>query len=104
MEQNKIGSWSDIGYKSPGTGSNDQTTNFSYSDNATGTWTAESRGALNDCPKGSKWTVVTTYTESTGNLAVAAGASSVSKCITPLTPQFCALSTNGECSTGGAAN
>jgi hypothetical protein len=75
-ESNKIGGWSLIGYAAPGTSSAGDngaanTTNFRYTGgiNASATseasgasvtqnvWNAASLVALNDCVKGSTWTV-----------------------------------------------
>ena len=99
MEQNKVGTWAEIGYKSPGAGATDSsTTNFGYTQGDAGTWIATSKAALNDCKMGSTWNVTTTYTTSTGNLKTAASGD-VTNCITPLTPNFCAIATDGKCTT-----
>lgn len=67
-EQDKIGTWADIGYKSPaGKSEEDSTTNFKYTpgDNS---WTATSLVGLNDCVKGGTWSVTAAYAASTGNV------------------------------------
>lgn len=70
-EQNKIGSWAEIGYKDP-SGSSDggNTTNFAYGSGTAGSddWYATSRVGLNDCQVGSKWFMGSSYASSTGNV------------------------------------
>lgn len=60
-ESNKYGGWTLIGYTAPQTTSTaGVTTNFTYTEQSSkaGTWNAASNVKLNDCSKGSKWTVV----------------------------------------------
>jgi hypothetical protein len=68
-ESGKIGTWSLIGYKAPGSNTSNQgvTTNFTYSSSMTGAttdeqtaasgkaWKANNKNALNDCPSGDNW-------------------------------------------------
>ena len=61
VEKNDVGTWALIGYKAPQTTSTaGVTTNFTYTETSTsaGTWNATNNVKLNDCTKGSKWTVV----------------------------------------------
>ena len=71
-EQNKIGSWAEIGYKDPsGSSTGGSTTNFTYAEGSTsGTddWKATSRVGLNDCQVGTVWKMGATYASSTGNI------------------------------------
>lgn len=61
VEKNEVGNWALIGYKAPQTTSTaGVTTNFTYTEKSgkAGTWNAENNVKLNDCTKGSDWTVV----------------------------------------------
>ena len=75
-EQDKIGTWADIGYKSPaGKSVSAYTTNFTYAPGTTaGTddWSATSRVGLNDCTKGSVWKVGASYASTSGNVTFTA--------------------------------
>lgn len=74
-EQDKIGTWSDIGYKSPaGKSESASTTNFTYAPGTAGTddWSATSLVGLNDCTKGSIWKVGASYASSSGNVTFTA--------------------------------
>lgn len=104
-EKTELGNFSAIGYKTPGAGNNDSTTVFYYgTQKATaGSWDAISRVGLNDCNKGKKWYVTATFTSTTGNVSFTAGSDDVANCITALTPNFCNLATNGQC-TNAASN
>ena len=102
-ENNAVGTWTAIGYKDPGAGNNHMTTNFDYSAKAAtidGMWQAKNRVALNDCAANSTWELKTEYTSATGNLTTTATSSSVANCVTPLTPNFCKISTSGSCTSG----
>lgn len=67
-EQDKIGTWKDIGYKSPaGESVEASTTNFKYTPGDS-SWTAKSIVGLNDCAKGGKWMITAAYAASTGNV------------------------------------
>ncbi|WP_308604164.1 hypothetical protein [uncultured Fibrobacter sp.] len=107
-ETAKVGSWDDIGYKlsgTAGTGDEVSTPNFKFSSAAptnedgskTAALVAESLVGLNDCAKGSEWTV--TVSEVTGALQTVASISG-SGCDV-LTPNFKQLSYNGQL--GGSA-
>ena len=108
-ENNAVGSWAQIGYKGPGSfvdASNSETTSFKYKDNSTasvGKWEAENLVAMNDCQKGAKWHLETTYNSTTGGIETKAGnaatttGASQADCITPLTPNFCKIATSGKC-------
>ena len=100
-EKTELGSFAAIGYKTPGAGNNDSTTVFYYGSKAgstvKGAWEATSRVGLNDCEKGSTWFVNAAFASSTGNVTFTAGSSAEAKCITPLTPNFCNLASNGKC-------
>lgn len=75
-EQDKIGTWTDIGYKSPaGKSESASTINFAYAPGTTaGTddWSATSLVGLNDCTKGSVWTVGASYASTSGNVTFTA--------------------------------
>lgn len=98
-EKTELGNFAAIGYKTPGAGNNDETTVFKYGGQAAnaGKWDAESKVGLNDCEKGSKWLLKATFASSTGNVTFTVGSDATSKCITPLTPNFCNLATGGSC-------
>ena len=98
-ENNKVGSWADIGYKGPGSQINSkssQTGTFKYSQSGNdGTWQAKAIPALNDCPANATWSVTSTY--SNGDVTTTATSSNKDACVTPLMPQFCKLATTGSC-------
>lgn len=75
-EQDKIGTWADIGYKSPaGKSESASTNNFTYAPGTTaGTddWSATSLVGLNDCTKGSVWKVGASYASTSGNVTFTA--------------------------------
>lgn len=100
-EKTELGSFAAIGYKTPGAGNSDKTTVFDYSSkNGTdvkGKWEAKALVGLNDCQKGKAWRLKASYAESTGNVTIAVGSDDVANCITPLTPNFCNLATDGQC-------
>ena len=100
-ENNAVGTWAQIGYKDPGAGNGHKTTNFDYSSEAettNGKWVASNLVALNDCASGSTWSLTTSYSSSNGTLLTTATSSNVANCVTPLTPNFCKISTSGSCS------
>lgn len=102
-ENNAVGTWTQIGYKDPGAGNGHKTTNFDYSSKAEATdgmWVASNLVALNDCESGSTWSLKTSYSSSNGTLLTTATSSSVDNCVTPLTPNFCKISTSGSCTSG----
>ena len=100
-EKTDLGSFAAIGYKTPGAGNGDKTTVFDYTgqngSDKKGVWDAASLVGLNDCTKGSKWLLKATFASTTGNVTFAVGSDATSKCITPLTPNFCNLATTGSC-------
>ncbi len=100
-EKTELGSFAAIGYKTPGAGNNDETTVFNYhaqSGSAVkGKWDAVSKVGLNDCVKGKKWYVDATFASTSGNVSFTVGSDDVANCITALTPNFCNLATNGQC-------
>ena len=76
-EKETIGSFQNIGYVPPGTKQQSggyKTTTFTYTETTTAAtgegasgnsqevWTATSEGKMNDCAKGSTWTITTTMT------------------------------------------
>lgn len=74
-EQDTIGSWEKIGYKSPaGLSTSGSTTNFTYAPGTLGTddWKATSLVGLNDCTKGKTWKVASSYVVNTGNVTFTA--------------------------------
>ena len=105
-EQNKAGSWVEIGYKDPAGSdgsTSGQTTNFSYiQGTATSSdWKAVSRTGLNDCAIGTIWAVGATYTSGTGNIDFQPGfkANGTGCAIDGLTPNFCKLGSKTSCKT-----
>ena len=100
-EKTELGSFAAIGYKTPGAGNNDETTVFNYHAQAgssvKGKWDAVSKVGLNDCVKGKKWYVDATFASTSGNVSFTVGSDDVANCITALTPNFCNLATNGQC-------
>ena len=98
-EKTALGNFAAIGYKSPGAGNGDSTTVFNYSakKDVAGAWEAQSRVGLNDCQKGKKWGVMASFSASTGNVTFEVGSDDETNCVTPLTPNFCNLATNGSC-------
>lgn len=99
-EQDKIGSWTEIGYKSPaGKSESASTTNFTYAPGAAnGTWTATSIVGLNDCAKGGVWSITAAYASTTGNVTSTPAISGTG--CEKLTPNFKKIG-NGAASTGG---
>ena len=97
-ENNAVGTWSQIGYKGPGSnnaaGSASETSTFNYTDQGNGAWQAAAKVALNDCNNGT-WTVDTDY--DSGNVTTKASTSDKEKCVTPLIPNFCKIATSGDC-------
>lgn len=93
VEQNKLGNWSEIGYKDPsGSSSGGSTSNFTYTSAETaGAWGAYNKVGMNDCAINTSavWTVSSEFTASTGNV-VSTPAVSVDACKN-LTPNFCAI-------------
>lgn len=92
-EQNKIGSWAEIGYKDPsGSSTGGSTTNFIYGHGTAGSedWKASSRVGLNDCQVGTIWKMGATYASSTGNITFTPGftASGTGCTMAGLTPNF----------------
>lgn len=75
-EQDKIGTWKEIGYKSPaGKSEEASTTNFKYAPGTTAetdAWSATSLVGLNDCEKGKIWKVGASYASSSGNVTFTA--------------------------------
>lgn len=100
-EQDKIGSWTDIGYKSPaGLSTSGSTTNFTYAPGTTaGTddWSATSLVGLNDCSKGSIWKVGATYASTSGNVTFVAAGPGVG--CDDLTPNFNKIGAVGSATT-----
>ena len=107
-EQNKVGSWIEIGYKDPAGGdgaSAHTTTNFSYVQGGTDAeWQATSRVGLNDCQIGTIWLINSEYASSTGNVTASAGftASGTGCTVAGLTPNFCKI--GNVAGTGGSAS
>lgn len=98
-EQDKIGSWTEIGYKSPaGQSVEASTTNFKYTpgDN---TWTATSIVGLNDCAKGGTWSITAAYAASTGNVTSTPAISSTD--CEALTPNFKKIGTGAAATEDG---
>ena len=97
-ENNKVGTWLEVGYKGPGSqnanGSASETSTFNYTDIDNGGWQAQAKVALNDCNNG-KWIVDTDY--DSGNVTTTAKSSSKATCVTPLIPNFCKIATSGDC-------
>ena len=102
-EQNKVGTWLEIGYKDPagsdGTTSG-QTANFQYiQGETTGTddWKAVSFVGLNDCQVGTAWMIGSDYSSTTGNVTAKAdfSANGTGCSIAGLTPNFCKLTSAG---------
>jgi hypothetical protein len=105
-EQNKVGSWIEIGYKDPAGGDGSaakSTSNFSYiqgSSSGTDNWKATSVVGLNDCQVGTVWMIGSAYASSTGNVTAKADftAKGTGCTIAGLTPNFCKIgnTTNGS--------
>ena len=97
-ENNKVGTWVDIGYKGPGSnaaaGSSSKSSMFTYAGEDAGEWVATTTVDLNDCPKDATWSVSTDYTN--GAITIEAEISD-DNCNTPLTPNFCKIATSGSC-------
>lgn len=101
MENNSLGLWKDIGYKSPaGNSTGDaSTTNFKYSAPTAANaaqlaagFTAENIVGLNDCAKnGGKWIVASEVNASNGNVVSQAKVTGAN-CV-ELTPSFEKIST-----------
>ncbi len=104
-EQNRVGTWVQIGYKDPAGGNGTaaaQTGNFSYiqgSSSGTDDWKATSVVGLNDCQVGTVWMIGSAYASATGNVTAKADfTANGSGCnIAGLTPNFCKIgnTTNG---------
>jgi hypothetical protein len=101
-EKTSLGAFADIGYKTPGDGNSDKTTVFDYSakKSTAGEWNAVSLVGLNDCQKGKQWALLATYDQNKGTVSFKVGSDDKANCITPLTPNFCNLATNGQCEDG----
>ena len=105
-EQNKVGTWVEIGYKDPagGTGSTSgETTNFKYiqgSTTGTDDWSAFAKVGMNDCQTNTKWMIGSAYASATGNVTAKADfVAQGNQCtIAGLTPNFCKIgnTTNGS--------
>lgn len=101
MENNSLGLWKDIGYKSPAGNStgNASTTNFNYSAPTAANaakldagFTAENIVGLNDCTKNNgKWIVASEVNASNGNVVSQATVTGTN-CV-ELTPSFEKIST-----------
>lgn len=102
-EQDKIGSWTEIGYKSPaGSSTSGSTTNFTYAPGAAnGTWTATSIVGLNDCAKGGVWSITAAYASTTGNVTSTPAISGTG--CEELTPNFKKIG-NGAATRGTGTN
>lgn len=95
VEANTLGTWSKIGYTAPGataTGSSGSTANFKYTGSGStnddaSDWMATALNALNDCVKGSTWTVTPFRDSNTGIVTYNAVMSNDAQCST-LTPNF----------------
>lgn len=92
VENNKLGSFSEIGYVKPG--DNGATANFTYSELASSVWQAESRVGLNNCFSGSKWSISPSFSSSMNSVFYAASMSDQANC-EGLTPNFKSFSTDG---------
>ena len=97
-EQNKVGSWIEIGYKDPAGGDGSaakSTSNFTYVQGTAKTddWKATSKVGLNDCQIGTVWYIASNYASSTGNVTAAAGFTSKGTgcTVAGLTPNFCKI-------------
>ena len=105
-EQNKVGTWIEIGYKDPAGGdgtASHSTSNFSYINGSSKHWTASSIVGLNDCQVGTEWSITSSYASNTGNVTASAGftANGTGCTVAGLTPNFCKIgNTTG---TGGCA-
>ena len=100
MENAKVGTFAEIGYKDPGEGNNHKTTNFDYSSKAAatdGSWEAKNIVGLNDCTANNTWNVATSYTSATGVLVTKTSSSNKAKCVDALTPNFCKIASSGNC-------
>lgn len=100
-EQTAVGGWVLIGYTGPGTSSagtnpSSYTTNFNYYGSIAGTatssgetagsqvgWTAESRVALNDCTKGSTWSITDNLTSNEITFTATVGDKTNCEALTP---------------------
>ena len=93
-EQDTIGTWEKIGYKSPaGTSDEDSTTNFKYTP-GDDSWTATSMVGLNDCAKGGTWSITAAYAANTGNVTFTPDISSTD--CEALTPNFKKIGNGGN--------
>ena len=108
-EQNKVGSWIEIGYKDPAGGDGSkatETANFSYKQGTaeTADWEATSTVGLNDCQIGTVWSIASKYASSTGNVTASAGftAKGTGCTVAGLTPNFCKI--GNTAGTGGCAS
>lgn len=102
VEQNKLGTWAEIGYKDPsGSSTGGSTSNFTYVASTTpGTndWGAYNIVGMNDCPiaTASVWVIQSTFTSSSGNVVSTPSVSNAN--CKNLTPNFCAI--GAGCATG----
>ena len=93
VEANALGDWGQIGYEAPGTKNTSASytsTNFTYTDADSHVWTATADNKLNDCAKGSAWTVTPTLTVADGQGSVSYAAAAGDDCMI-LTPSFSKL-------------
>ena len=106
-EQNAAGSWRLIGYTGPGESkawSSTETSNFAYDGSAISStvtasqanaWKATANVALNDCVKGSIWSITVDPSSTTDGIKFKVPALATA-CV-PLTPNFCKIATSGNC-------
>ncbi len=113
VEQNKLGTWAEIGYKDPsGSSTGGSTSNFTYvagTTAGTNDWGAYNIVGMNDCAiaTAAVWKVQSTFTASTGNVVSTPSVTNAN--CKNLTPNFCAIgagcsTTNSGSGTGNGGN